>query len=77
MGDGSRVNFWHDQWCAEEVPKVTFLVLYCLACVKDASIAVNLEFLSDSNKWNVNFARTAHNWEVDIFAFFFPNVAFS
>jgi hypothetical protein len=70
VGDGSRINFWHDQWCGGAAPKVTFLVLYGLACVKDASIVVNLEFLSDSNQWNVNFARAAYNWEVDLFASF-------
>jgi hypothetical protein len=51
--------------------KVAFSVLYGLACEKDASSAANLEFLGDSNLWNVSFTRAAHDWDVDDFASFF------
>jgi hypothetical protein len=44
VGDGSKINLWHDQWCGETTLKVAFPVLYVLACEKDASIAANLEF---------------------------------
>jgi hypothetical protein len=32
---------------------------------------VNLEILGGSNRWNVSFARAAHDWEVNVFASFF------
>jgi hypothetical protein len=49
VGGGSRINFWHDQWCGETALKVAFPVLYGLTCAKDTSIATNLKFLGSSN----------------------------
>jgi hypothetical protein len=49
VGDGTGINFWHDQWCEEAALKVAFLVLFGLACAKDDSIVANLEFLGNSN----------------------------
>jgi hypothetical protein len=42
-----------------------------IAFAKDASVENNLEYLGSSNQWNVNFAREAHDWKVDVFASFF------
>jgi hypothetical protein len=50
---------------------VAFPGLYGIATMKDASVAVNLEFLGGSNHWNLTFVRAAHDWEVDVFASFF------
>jgi hypothetical protein len=61
MGDGTRINFWHDIWCGDMVLKVAFLVLFGIACVKDALVAANLEFLGGSKPWNVSFSREAHD----------------
>jgi len=71
VGDGARTKFWHDMWCGDTVLKEAFLVLFGIAHAKDASVADNLELLGDSNQWSVNFSREAHDWEVDVFAFFF------
>jgi hypothetical protein len=51
--------------------KVAFPSLFSIACVKDAFVAVNLEFLGVSNLWNVSFTRKAHDLEVNVFASFF------
>ncbi len=58
VGDGSKISFWHDQWCGETTLNVAFPVLYGFAR-EDAFIADNLEFLGDSNQWNVSFTRVA------------------
>jgi hypothetical protein len=71
VGDGSNISFWHDLWCGDTALKVAFPALFGIARVKDASIADNLEFLGDSNQWNVSFIREAHDWEVDDFVSFF------
>jgi hypothetical protein len=42
--------------------------LFGIARAKDTSVAYNMELLSDSTQWNVNFVREAHDWEVEIFA---------
>jgi hypothetical protein len=71
VGDGRRISFWHDLWCGDTVLKVAFLVLFGIACVKDASVADNREVLGGSIQWNVSFIREVHDWELDIFASFF------
>jgi hypothetical protein len=71
VGDGSKVNFWHDLWCRNMALKKAFPKLYGTACAKAASIEPHLEISGDSNQWNVSFARTAHHWEVGAFASFF------
>jgi hypothetical protein len=71
VGDGSRIRFWQDKWCGEVPLMDAFPGLYEIATMKDASVAVNLEFLGGSNHWNVSFVRAAHDWEVDVFASFF------
>jgi len=58
-------------WCGDTTLKVTFPTLFGIARVKDTVVADNLEFLSDSNQWNVSFTRKAHDWEVDDFVSFF------
>jgi hypothetical protein len=40
---------------------VAFLGLYGIATMKDAFVAVNLEFLGGSNHWNMSFVRAAHD----------------
>jgi hypothetical protein len=57
-------------WFGDTVLKVALLVLFGIACAKDASIAANLEVFGGSNQWNVSFPREAHNWEVEVFASF-------
>jgi hypothetical protein len=52
------------------VLKVAFLVLFGIACVKDALVEANLEFLGGSKLWNVSFSREAHDYEVEVFASF-------
>jgi hypothetical protein len=71
MKDGSKIRFWHDQWRGNVTLKEAFLDLFGIAYAKDAFVAAHLEFYSGSNQWNVNFAKAAHNWEVDVFASFF------
>jgi hypothetical protein len=71
VGDGTRVSFRYDVWCRDTTLKIAFPSLFGIASVKDASVAANLEVLSDSNQWNVSFSREAHDWEVDVIASFF------
>jgi hypothetical protein len=70
VGDGTRISFWHDLWYGDMVLEVAFPILFGIACVKDASVAANLELLGGSNKWNVRFSREAHDWELEVFASF-------
>jgi len=49
MGDGTRINFWHDLWVGNMTLNATFPTLFGIAAAKDASVANNLEFLGGSN----------------------------
>jgi hypothetical protein len=49
VGDGSRVSFWHDWWCGDTALKIAFPILFSIACVKDASVADNVEVLGGFN----------------------------
>jgi hypothetical protein len=66
VGDETRISFWHDLWCGDMTLKAAFPALFGIAFAKDASVAINLEFLGGSNQWNVSFAREVHDWEVDV-----------
>jgi len=74
VGDGSKIRFWHHQWCGDVALKDVFPDLFGIDCAKDAAVAAHLEFFGSSNQWNVNFARAAHDWEVDVLASFFKLV---
>ena len=71
VGDGARISFWHDLWCGDTVLKVAFPVLFGIACLKDASVADNMEVMGGSNQWSVSFSTEAHDWELEVFVSFF------
>jgi hypothetical protein len=71
MGDGSKIKFWDDMWCGEMTLEEAFPNLYNFAHVKDAFVAIYMDFSSGSLQWNVRFTHTAHNWEVDVLASFY------
>jgi hypothetical protein len=64
-------------WCRDTVLKEAFPILFGIARAKDASVADNLELLGGSIKWSVSFSREVHDWEMDVFTFFFFQVLHS
>jgi hypothetical protein len=64
-------------WCRDTVLKEAFPILFGIARAKDASVADNLELLGGSIKWSVSFSREVHDWEMDVFTFFFFRVLHS
>jgi len=71
LGIGSRIQFWDYMWCGEIPLKKAFSVLYDIARDKDAHVADHLVMVNGSYQWDVNFFRTAHDWEVEVLASFF------
>ena len=61
----------HYKGCEDTALKEAFLVLFGIACAKDAFDTAHVENSFSVIKWNVSFAKAAHNWEVDVFASFF------
>jgi len=64
-------------WCRDTVLNEAFPILFGIARAKDASVADNLELLGGSIKWSVSFSREVHDWEMDVFTFFFFQVLHS
>jgi hypothetical protein len=58
-------------WCGNKALKEAFSNLYGIACARDASVAAHLEFSGGFNECKISFARSAHDWAVDVFAAFF------
>jgi hypothetical protein len=61
LGDGAWVRLWHDRWCGDTKLKEDFLMLYSIACEKDASVVANVEFVGGAFQWNVIFSREVHD----------------
>jgi hypothetical protein len=71
VDDGSKVSFWHDEWCGDLPLKISCLDLFSIACSKEAWLAENMKFRDGNINWNVIFTRPVHDWEVDVvFSFF-------
>lgn len=69
MGDRSKIKFWHNLWCRVQVLKDTF-PKFSRLCEWEALVVDLMEISCGSIRWNVNFMRVAHVWEVDNFAYF-------
>jgi hypothetical protein len=70
-GEGSKIRFWEDVWCGDRSLKEEFPGLHSIARFKEASIADNMEYSSDSIQWNIQFSRLFHDWEVGELAAFY------
>lgn len=68
---GLRVHFWHVYWCGERPLKYVFPLLFFLARCKDVMVADFLKGDFGYGAWNVQFAMTVNDWEMDEFLAFF------
>jgi hypothetical protein len=57
VGDGPKVNFWHDVWCGVQPLKMSYLDLFSITRYKDAWGADHMQFLNGSTQWNIIFTR--------------------
>jgi hypothetical protein len=44
VGDESKVQFWHDIWCREQLLKFLFPELFTIALGKDAGVSNHMQF---------------------------------
>ena len=65
MGGGTKVNFWTDQWCGNEVLSQTFPQLFALVVQKNASINEMWDSSLGQGGWNIRFSRDSNDWELD------------
>jgi hypothetical protein len=73
VGLGTRVSFWHDNWCSDRPLKELFPRLYGFSLNQEATVASVLVSQGDdqSHGWNVTFGRDFNDWELDQVVDFF------
>jgi hypothetical protein len=71
IGNGSKVQFWHDLWCGEIPLKILFPELFLIARGKDAWVEENMQRQNGIILWNILFSRPVHDWEVEAVSRFF------
>lgn len=71
VGTGSRVRVWLDWWCDDKPLCLAFPLFYSLSWSKEALVADFLVEASGNFVWNVQFSRSANDWEVEEFSAFF------
>ncbi|XP_042983287.1 uncharacterized protein LOC122312690 [Carya illinoinensis] len=71
MGNGQRINFWHDVWVGDTALKAVYPTIFSIAREKDAMVADLWGTTHDAQAWNINLTREAHDWEVGMLVDFF------
>ena len=73
VGLGTRVSFWHDNWCSNRPLKELFSSLYRFSLNQEDTVASVLvsQGVDQSHGWNVTFGRDFNDWELDQVVDFF------
>ena len=65
VGEGTKVNFWTDQWCGNEALSQTFPQLFALAAQRNASVNEMWDSSLGQKGWNIRFSKNSNDWELD------------
>jgi hypothetical protein len=65
VGDGLRINFWHDNWGGDSALKCSFPEFFALARNKEALVSEYMDHSSPHTLWNFNFMQDVHDWEIE------------
>ena len=66
VGKGTKVKFWTDHWCSNEVLSRIFPQLFALAMHRNATINEVWDSSLGQGGWNVRFTRDSNDWELDL-----------
>ncbi|RVX01805.1 hypothetical protein CK203_024318 [Vitis vinifera] len=67
VGKGTKVCFWIDHWCGNEVLAQTFPQLFDLAVQRNASVNEMWDSSLGQGGWNIRLSRNLNDWELDAF----------
>ena len=67
IGDGSKVQFWLDQWCGTSSLTDCYLEIYRICQNKEASVANLMRYTNGVLHWEIHFCRGVHNRELEAF----------
>ena len=72
VGEGSRVNFWHDPWCGPTSLKELFPSMYDCSVPKEAWVSDLVVSNSEGGRsWNLLFRHGPQDWQATtVYSFF-------
>jgi hypothetical protein len=56
VGDGSKVRFWHNLWCGEQLSKISYPILFSIARCEDLLVD-HMQFQNGNLHWNILIGR--------------------
>ena len=65
VGKGTKVSFWTDHWCGNEVLSQAFPQLFTLAVQRSASVNEMWDSSLGQGGWNIRLSRNSNDWELD------------
>ncbi|RVW65604.1 putative ribonuclease H protein [Vitis vinifera] len=65
VGKGTKVSFWTDHWCGNEVLSQAFPQLFTLAAHRSASVNEMWDSSLGQGGWNIRLSRNSNDWELD------------
>ncbi|RVX12326.1 putative ribonuclease H protein [Vitis vinifera] len=65
VGEGTKVNFWTDQWYGNEALSQTFPQLFALAVQRNAMVNEMWDSSLGQGGWNIRFSKDSNDWELD------------
>ncbi|CAL5393987.1 unnamed protein product [Camellia sinensis] len=65
VGDGCRIQFWHDRWCMNLKLKEEFPRLFRLSMEKEEKLSHFVQRRDRDGLWSFQFRRSLFAWEVE------------
>ena len=66
VGKGSKIRFWTNPWCGNYVLSLSFLNLFAMAALRNATVEEMWDQNIGQDEWNLRFLRDFNDWELDM-----------
>ena len=74
IGDGSKAQFWLDQWCGMNILAECYPKLFRICRNKEASVADLMRYTNGVLHWDIHFFRDMHDRELEAFWSFMDTI---
>ena len=66
VGKGNKIRFRTDPWCGNYVLSLSFLNLFAMAALRNATVEEMWDQNIGQDEWNLRFLRDFNDWELDM-----------